>query len=104
MIVRSMRFLLTVFMQSRLLRGMFHAEDIFLWSAAVPPSRELSSDGHKALEQAAQRSAVPDLIIADYNLPNGLNGLETIARLQGQAQHAIPAIICSLSSPIRSCG
>ena len=42
MIVRSMRFLLTVFMQSRLLRGMFHAEDIFLWSAAVPPSRELS--------------------------------------------------------------
>ena len=53
----------------------------------------VAADGHKALEQAAQRSAVPDLIIADYNLPNGLNGLETIARLQGQAQHAIPAII-----------
>ena len=36
---------------------------------------------------------MPDLIIADYNLPKGLNGLETIARLQEQAQHAIPAII-----------
>jgi two-component system CheB/CheR fusion protein len=34
-----------------------------------------------------------DLIIADYNLPKGLNGLETIAKLQGQAHHAIPAII-----------
>ena len=36
---------------------------------------------------------MPDLIIADYNLPKGLNGLETITRLQGQAQHAIPAIV-----------
>ena len=53
----------------------------------------VAADGHKALELAAQQSTVPDLIIADYNLPKGLNGLETIARLQGQAQHAIPAII-----------
>ncbi len=53
----------------------------------------VAADGHKALELAAQQSAVPDLILADYNLPKGLNGLETIARLQGQAQHAIPAII-----------
>ncbi len=53
----------------------------------------VAADGHKALELVAQRSTVPDLIIADYNLPKGLNGLETIARLQGQAQHAVPAII-----------
>jgi two-component system CheB/CheR fusion protein len=33
------------------------------------------------------------LVIADYNLPKGLNGLEIIARLQTQFQHAIPAII-----------
>ena len=42
----------------------------------------VAADGHKALELAAQGSTVPDLIIADYNLPKGLNGLETIARLQ----------------------
>ena len=35
----------------------------------------------------------PDVVIADYNLPKGLNGLEIIARLQKQLQHAIPAII-----------
>ena len=52
-----------------------------------------AADGRKALELAAQGSTVPDLIIADYNLPKGLNGLETIARLQMQAQHAVPGII-----------
>ena len=44
----------------------------------------VAADGHKALELAAQGSTVPDLIIADYNLPKGLNGLEIIARLQEQ--------------------
>lgn len=53
----------------------------------------VAADGHKALELATQPSTVPDLIIADYNLPKGLNGLETIARLQKQLQQAIPAII-----------
>ncbi len=53
----------------------------------------VAADGHKALELAAQGSTVPDLLIADYNLPKGLNGLELIARLQEQAKHAIPAII-----------
>ena len=53
----------------------------------------VAADGHKALELAAQGSTVPDLVIADYNLPKGLNGLEIIARLQTQLQHPIPAII-----------
>ena len=53
----------------------------------------VAADGPMALEVAAQCSIVPDLIIADYNLPKGLNGLETITRLQGNAQHAIPAIV-----------
>ena len=46
----------------------------------------VAADGHKALELAAQGSITPDLIVADYNLPKGLNGLEVIARLQGQAR------------------
>ena len=51
-----------------------------------------AADGHKALALAAGLTVL-DLIIADYNLPKGLNGLQTIAKLQGQAHHAIPAII-----------
>src|SRR5436190_8762495 len=47
----------------------------------------VAADGHKALELAAQGSTVPDLIVADYNLPKGLNGLEMIARLQKQLRH-----------------
>ncbi|MFZ0853290.1 MAG: response regulator, partial [Hyphomicrobiaceae bacterium] len=53
----------------------------------------VAADGHKAQELVAQHLTVPDLIIADYNLPKGLNGLETITRLQVQAQHTIPAIV-----------
>jgi two-component system, chemotaxis family, CheB/CheR fusion protein len=53
----------------------------------------IAADGHKALELAAEATTVPDLVIADYNLPKGLNGLQIIARLQEQAQQAIPAII-----------
>ena len=52
----------------------------------------VATDGHKALELAAGLTVL-DLIIADYNLPKGLNGIETIARLQEQARHAVPAII-----------
>jgi two-component system, chemotaxis family, CheB/CheR fusion protein len=44
------------------------------------------------LELAAQ-GAVPSLVIADYNLPNGLNGLEVIAGLRKQLQREIPAIV-----------
>ena len=53
----------------------------------------VAADGHKALELVAQGSIPPDLIIADYNLPKGLNGLEIIASLQERLQRPIPAII-----------
>jgi len=45
--------------------------------------------GRKAFELAAQGS-VPNLVIADYNLPNGFNGLEVIASLRKQLQHENP--------------
>ena len=53
----------------------------------------VAADGHKALALAAERSSAPNLVIADYNLPNGLNGLEMIASLRKQLQHEIPAIV-----------
>jgi two-component system CheB/CheR fusion protein len=52
----------------------------------------VAADGRKALELAAQGS-VPGLVIADYNLPNGLNGLEVIASLRKQLQQDIPAMV-----------
>jgi len=53
----------------------------------------IAADGHAALKLTAQAATKPDLVVADYNLPNGLNGLEMISALQTQLQHAIPAII-----------
>jgi len=53
----------------------------------------VAADGHQALELAAQGSSAPDLVIADYNLPDGLNGLEVIAGLRKQLRHEIPAIV-----------
>jgi two-component system, chemotaxis family, CheB/CheR fusion protein len=51
-----------------------------------------AADGREALELATQ-GAIPNLVIADYNLPNGLNGLEVIASLRKQLEHEIPAVV-----------
>ena len=53
----------------------------------------IAADGHVALEVTAKAATKPDLVIADYNLPNGLNGLELISALQTQLQRAVPGII-----------
>ncbi len=53
----------------------------------------IAADGRAALELTAQAATKPDLVVADYNLPGGLNGLEMISALQTQLQHVIPAII-----------
>jgi len=50
-------------------------------------------DGAEALELAAGEATRPDLVIADYNLPRDVNGLEVIAGLQKQFQYDIPAIV-----------
>jgi two-component system CheB/CheR fusion protein len=49
-----------------------------------------AQDGHAAL---AREAAKPDLILADYNLPGGMDGLRAIAALREQAGRDIPAII-----------
>ncbi len=51
---------------------------------------------HEGLAAIAllERGAIrPDLIIADYNLPNGMDGLEVITRLRETTQRNVPAII-----------
>ncbi len=50
-------------------------------------------DGAAALDLVARSAVRPDLILADYNLPNGMNGLEIAAKLRERLHREIPVII-----------
>jgi two-component system CheB/CheR fusion protein len=50
-------------------------------------------DGAAAVELAARRTIRPDLVLADYNLPNGMNGIQVCQKLRQELSHAIPFII-----------
>ena len=50
-------------------------------------------DATAALAIVSRGEVSPDLILADYNLPNGLNGLEAAAKLSAAVQRQIPVII-----------
>ncbi len=50
-------------------------------------------DGIAALELVARGTLRPDLILADYNLPNGMDGLQVAARLRERLHRDIPVII-----------
>jgi two-component system CheB/CheR fusion protein len=51
------------------------------------------SDGGAAMEAVARGVLRPDLILADYNLPGGRNGLQVAAKLRAQLEHQLPVII-----------
>ena len=50
-------------------------------------------DGPAALELAARRTIRPDLVLADYNLPNGMNGIQVCQKLRQELSRQIPFII-----------
>ncbi|MGD1017090.1 MAG: chemotaxis protein CheB [Roseiarcus sp.] len=50
-------------------------------------------DGPAAVELAVRRSIRPDLVLADYNLPNGLNGIQVCQKLRQELSRPIPFII-----------
>jgi two-component system, chemotaxis family, CheB/CheR fusion protein len=52
-----------------------------------------ASDGVEALKLVKREAIRPDLILSDYNLPGGLNGLQVIAKLRETLHHEIPALI-----------
>jgi len=54
-----------------------------------------AADGEAALELATRVAVRPDLVLADYNLPNGPNGLQVVASVQEALGHDIKAIILS---------
>jgi two-component system CheB/CheR fusion protein len=47
-----------------------------------------------AAEAAIARGAIrPDLVLADYNLPGGRNGLQVATKLREQLEHRLPVIV-----------
>ena len=52
-----------------------------------------ASDGSAAMTLVTDGMARPDLILADYNLPGGMNGVQVAARLREIYHHAIPVVI-----------
>ncbi len=50
-------------------------------------------DGPTALEVMARGTTRPDLVLADYNLPNGMNGVQVSQRLRRELDGQIPFII-----------
>lgn len=52
----------------------------------------VASDGVAALDMVTRGTIRPDLILADYNLPRGMNGLETIVKVREELNRRIPVI------------
>jgi two-component system, chemotaxis family, CheB/CheR fusion protein len=52
-----------------------------------------AGDGPQALALASTGRLRPDVIIADYNLPGGMNGVQAITGLREMLQREIPAVI-----------
>jgi two-component system CheB/CheR fusion protein len=50
-------------------------------------------DGVAALELVARKTVQPDLILVDYNLPGGMNGLQVASKLRETLHRQIPFII-----------
>ena len=64
---------------------LFLSEEGYAISTAV--------DGPAALEAVARGLTRPDLVLADYNLPNGMNGVQVSQRLRQELERQTPVII-----------
>ena len=51
------------------------------------------ADGSAALELVTRGTMRPDLILADYNLPDGMNGLEVTLKLRSHLRREVPIVI-----------
>jgi two-component system CheB/CheR fusion protein len=52
-----------------------------------------ASEGAAAFELIAQEAFRPDIILTDFNLPNGMNGLQFAAKVREKLHRTIPVII-----------
>ena len=51
------------------------------------------ADGPMALDRVGRGGFRPQLIMADFNLPNGMDGIEVVADLRGRLKTKVPAIM-----------
>ncbi len=52
-----------------------------------------ASDGAAAMELAARGNLMPDLILADFNLPGAMNGLQLATALRARIRRDVPVVI-----------
>ena len=52
-----------------------------------------AADGKAALELVEHGTIRPDLIVADFNLPNEMNGLQVAAKLRKNLRREIPVVV-----------
>jgi two-component system CheB/CheR fusion protein len=52
-----------------------------------------AADGTAAMQCMSEKAIKPDLILTDYNLPKGMNGIEVAAKLREKLKEEIPIII-----------
>ena len=52
----------------------------------------VAADGVVALDMVGRGMIRPDLVLADYNLPNGMTGIETVEKLREKLNLQIPAV------------
>lgn len=53
----------------------------------------MANDAETALESVTHGGVQPDLILADFNLPGPINGLQMIAQLRKKMRRTIPAMV-----------
>ena len=61
--------------------------------AREPCQLVIESDVDAAISTLATRNAIPDIIVSDYDLADGRNGLDAIERIRDEFNASIPAII-----------
>lgn len=52
-----------------------------------------AADGVAALDLVATRQIIPELVFADFNLPNGMNGLEVVEALRSTFHNDAPVVM-----------
>jgi two-component system CheB/CheR fusion protein len=52
-----------------------------------------AANGVKAIQLVEHDLVRPDLVIVDYNLPNGLTGLQVMSQLREVLDHGLPALV-----------
>ncbi|WP_237153889.1 chemotaxis protein CheB [Oryzibacter oryziterrae] len=55
----------------------------------------VAADGNVAIEAVARRSFHPDLVLADFNLPGGRDGLKIAAEIRHLLNRSVPVVILS---------